>query len=298
MKKVIVYFFLLVIPFVISLIYFDILKITPQTIKFHYKNGEMIDSAPFPPSLDTIFGVDRNGNQMLFVVLEGYKTTFLIIFLVTFIVMLFSIVFGTFVAMKFQNLSIIKSISNPFIFIPQSIIAYILLYPMIYEPIDHFKTTIEFRMFYFVLVLVLLTIPITITLIIDVTKLELQKLYIDSAKTMTPSNFYIFLKHILPNMWQQYTIVACRMMFQTIIVITHLAFFKLYFGGTDVCYGPACLYIEKPIMNELSSLVGYHFMNIGSAWWTFYSPLFAILYMLMFIHLIQHKLEQIIGVRK
>lgn len=75
--------------------------------------------------------------------------------------------------------------------------------------------------------------------------------------------------------------------------MTHLAFFKIFFGGTKVCYGPACEIIERPSINDLSSLLGFHSNELTTNWWTFYAPLVGILYIFIIINLLSNLLKVI-----
>ncbi|WP_239772953.1 hypothetical protein [Mammaliicoccus sp. I-M36] len=57
----------------------------------------------------------------------------------------------------------------------------------------------------------------------------------------------------------------------------HLAFCKIFFGGTKVCYDPACEIIERPSINDLSNLLGFHSNELTTNWWAFYTSLVGIL---------------------
>ncbi|HDP5849368.1 TPA: hypothetical protein P6W17_002316 [Staphylococcus aureus] len=292
MKKIYLYFILLTLPAIIGILLFDIAKYKPKKIRFEYnENGDMMASSPFPPSLRAIFGVDRNSNNMLFEILSGYRITFIIIIFVAFIVLIIAIIVGSYFSIKKRDTDIFDIFLNAFFFIPQSIIAYIVLQPIIYEPFEGFKTSILYRSLYYLIVLVILMIPTTVGLIKNSTDLLLDKEFIRCSETMSPYRLYRYRKHIFPNMIFQYLIIFMRILFQVLIVVAHLSFFKLYFGGTDVCYGPACIIIEQPLVPELSSLLGHHFNDISNAWWTFLFPLLSILYMLILIKLISIEFE-------
>src|SRR5699024_627612 len=95
MKRIYTLLILLLIPACVSIVYFDILKITPKTINFLYNsNGEIIKSSPFPPSLHALFGVDSGSKNMLFEVLSGYRITLFLIIIIASLSMLISIFIG------------------------------------------------------------------------------------------------------------------------------------------------------------------------------------------------------------
>ncbi|WP_414052734.1 ABC transporter permease subunit [Macrococcus animalis] len=294
MKRIYLFVCLLLIPALISIIYFDVLGGKVKKTNFLYdKDGNMIASSPFPPGKDYIFGVDRNSRHMAYEVLSGYRITLGILIIVAIITLIIAILIGTYLAFKKTNLNIFESFMQPFFYIPQSILGYLLLRPILYEPIDQFTTTQSYRIIFNLIILIVLMLPTTILLVKSATQMILEKEFISSARTMSPSKAYIFKKHLLPNMLIQYFIVFFRIMFQTLVVISHLAFFKILFGGTDVCYGPGCLINEQPTIPELSSLLGFHFYDLQIAWWTFYAPLLAIIYILFICQYIYQRLDLI-----
>lgn len=294
MKRIYLFVCLLLIPAFTSFIYFDIFEGKVKKTNFLYdKDGNMIASSPFPPGKDYIFGVDRNSRHMAYEVLSGYRITLGILIIVAVITLIIAIIIGTYLALRKTNLNIFESFMQPFFYIPQSILGYLLLRPMLYEPIDQFTTTQSYRIIFNLIILIILMLTTTILLVKSATQIILDKEFIICARTMSPSKIYIFKKHLLPNMMIQYFIVFFRIMFQTLVVISHLAFFKIFFGGTDVCYGPGCLINEQPTIPELSSLLGFHFYDLQAAWWTFYAPLLAIIYILFICQYIYQRLDLI-----
>lgn len=292
MKKNYILLLLLIIPAITSIIYFDLLKLTPKPMNFIYdSNGEIMKSSPFPPSFKALFGVDAASKNMLFEVLSGYRVTLLIIVMISSLSVLCSIIVGTYLAFNHKKTSIYSVFSNALFYIPQSILAYILLQPLLYETIDGFTTTTQFRIIYNIMILTILMTPTTTILIKESTQQILNKDYIEAAYTISPSNKHIFIEHVLPNIQTQYLIIFLRICFQTLLVMTHLAFFKIFFGGTKVCYGPACEIIERPSINDLSSLLGFHSNELTTNWWTFYAPLVGILYIFIIINLLSNVLK-------
>ena len=134
--------------------------------------------------------------------------------------------------------------------------------------------------------------PTTTMLIKESTQHILNQDYIEVAYTISPHDKHIFIKHVLPNIQTQYLIIFLRICFQTLLVMTHLAFFKIFLGGTKVCYGPACEIIERPSINDLSSLLGFHSNELTTNWWTFYAPLVGILYIFIIINLMSQELKR------
>lgn len=293
MKKIYIYLTLLILPAIVGIIYFDIFNGKVKRTDFLYDSrGSIISSSPFPPSRHAVFGVDSSSNHMTYEVLSGYRLTLLILIIIALVSLTLAIIIGTYLAFSKRSGTFLQAVSNPFFYIPQSILAYIFLRPVLYEPFNGFENSADYRILVNIMILILLMIPTTVVLIKESTEIILGKEFIVSAYTFSPSKTHIYFKHVWPNMTTQYFITFLRLLFQTLIIISHLAFFKIFFGGTDVCYGPACEIIEKPVFPELSSLMGYHFNDLTIAWWTFYAPLMAIIYMMLLMQMMVRVLEK------
>lgn len=159
MKKFYTLLTLLILPALVGVVYFDLLNITPKPMNFLYNsNGDIMKSSPFAPSFKALFGVDAASKNMLFEVLSGYRITLLIIIVISSLSVLCSIVMGTYLAFNRKTTSIYSVFSNALFYIPQSILAYILLQPLLYETIDGFTTTMQFRMTYNIIILTILMI--------------------------------------------------------------------------------------------------------------------------------------------
>ncbi|WP_416729462.1 ABC transporter permease subunit [Fictibacillus sp. JL2B1089] len=62
--------------------------------------------------------------------------------------------------------------------------------------------------------------------------------FIEGGKLLGASRWRIFTKHVIPHMLPKLVIVRCQHCVQVLIIFTHLGYFKLFFGGTDIdCSG-------------------------------------------------------------
>lgn len=258
-------------------------KEIPQTVLVYDENGKISGSAPFPPSLQIPFGTDREGFHMGYKLLEGAGVTLgaaILISLLSFGLSFGIGVFGGFTKLKIKAVS--HKFFTSFYFIPQSIIAYNILYPVIWEPVEGFTTTLPERIIIEILVLAVIVTPTTAILISNETDQILAEEFITSARVLGGGSFFIFYKHLMPHLKMRLFVIYPKIVIQILLVIAHLGFFTLYFGGTDVCYEPFCD-PPKPIIQEWSGLMGTSYKELGLSWWIFMGPMlcFAVTILLL-----------------
>ncbi len=246
----------------------------PNTFILYDDAGRIIGDAPFPPSADFPFGTDRKGDDMFYKVLEGAQYTLgaaIVISILSFMLSFLIGVAGGFAKSRVKKWT--QSIFTSFYFIPQSIIAYNILYPLIWEQPQGFETSFQERVVLQVITLAILTTPTTAILISNETGQILQKEFITSAKVLGGTKFFLFRKHVLPHLKLRLFIIFPKVTIQVLLILAHLGFFQLYFGGTKVCYGPFCD-PPLPIVQEWSGMMSMSFVELSNAWWIFMVPMF------------------------
>lgn len=245
----------------------------PQTLLAYSQDGKVIGKAPFGPSIEHPFGTDRNGYDMFAKVLQGAQYTLGAAVVIS--LLSFGVSFIAGVVWGFRNSAnqfISQTILSSLYFIPQSIIAYNILFPLLWEPQGGFDTTFTERVILTGITLAIITIPTTAVLISNETREILKKEFISSAKVLGGSRFFLFKKHVMPHLKLRLFIIYPKIVIQVLLIIAHLGFFQLFFGGTDVCYGPFCD-PPKPIVQEWAGLMALNFDELFNAWWIFMVPM-------------------------
>jgi peptide/nickel transport system permease protein len=245
----------------------------PQTILKYSADGKIIDGAPFEPSREFLLGTDRDGYDMLYKVVQGAQYTLgaaIVISLLSFLISFVIGIAGGFI--RSTSNYITQTLFTSFYFIPQSIIAYNVLHPLLWEPMEGFATTFTERVVWQIIILAVITVPTTAILIANETREILQKEFILSARVLGGSKFFLFRKHLLPHLKLRLFIIFPKVLIQALLIIAHLGFFSLFFGGTDVCYGAFCDR-PKPIVFEWAGLMATSYKSISNAWWIFMAPM-------------------------
>ena len=245
----------------------------PNTYILYDDEANIIGDAPFPPSADFPFGTDRAGDDLFYKVLEGAQYTIgaaILISLLSFMLAFVIGVAGGFTKSRAKKWT--QSMFTSFYFIPQSIIAYNMLYPLLWEPPQGFETSFTERVLWQSISLAVITAPTTAILLSNETRLILDKEFVTSARVLGGSKYFLFRKHVLPHLKPRLFIIFPKIMIQVLLIIAHLGFFELYFGGTDVCYGPMCQ-PPQPIVQEWASIMAMSFIELSIAWWIFIIPM-------------------------
>ncbi|MHA7136692.1 ABC transporter permease [Rossellomorea arthrocnemi] len=245
----------------------------PNTFVLYDDDGRIIGDAPFPPSGDFPFGTDREGDDLFYKVLEGAQYTIGAAILISILSFMLSFVIGVAGGFtKSRGKQWTQSIFTSFYFIPQSIIAYNMLYPLLWETRQGFETSFTERVVWQSITLAVITAPTTAILLSNETRQILDKEFVTSARVLGGGRFFLFRKHVLPHLKMRLFIIFPKITIQVLLIIAHLGFFDLYFGGTDVCYGPACD-PPQPFVQEWASIMSMSFVELNNAWWIFIIPM-------------------------
>lgn len=233
------------------------------------ENMSPIKAAPFEPSFLFPLGTDPNGYDIALKVLQGAKFTLLSVIAIGFLRVLISLLTAiplTFYVSEKIRKSLDQLLSS-FYFIPLTIIAVFILSPILneqYNPREmegYFIYSLTERMGLEIIILTVLVVPLLGSLISNLMASTLKEDFIEGALVLGASRWRIFNKHVMPHLLPKLVIVWCQQCVQVLIIFTHLGYFKLFFGGTDIDFTPLVNDPPKSVSNEWSGLVGdYYFM--------------------------------------
>jgi peptide/nickel transport system permease protein len=229
----------------------------PESDYGYDEAGTLIDAAPLSPSKDHWLGTDREGFDMFYKVVEGAKYTLSFAILIALLRVLFSSILAFFYAF-FINGKLRKAIErfvDGYHYLSISLVALILLQPILWMPPAGFSTTFTERIFLEVFILTILALPVVSVLIGNEMKMLLQEEYVTSTKLLGGGRFHVLWKHIRLNLGPKLGVIFGQQTVQVLLLFTHLGLFQLFFGGTEVCYGAVCD-PPKSLSNEWSGLIG------------------------------------------
>jgi peptide/nickel transport system permease protein len=227
------------------------------------KNGNVIGTPPFAPSLRFPLGTDRNGYDMLHIIIQGAKFTIGIALLITMLRMALSIMIGGALSVYCQKwIPKLENFFDSFTVVPLTLIAYFILVNVLWMPIDGFPHPFWKRAVFEVFVLTVLALPTLSFYIANDIRRVYREEFVQAAKILGGSKWHIFKVHLLPHVFENWALLSIQQFIQVLMVMAHLGVLQLFFGGTYVDY----MQMDPPktISYEWSGLIGdsYPFISI------------------------------------
>lgn len=254
----------------------------PRQTQWIEENGRPVESWPISPRLESpvhVFGTDQLGYDLLEKIIIGAKFTILSAMAIAALRMIIAVPIGFIIGTTMRKYRpVFNSLIDPIHYMPITIFAFFILFPILWMPAEGFTTTLTERIVLEIVILALLTSPIVIALVANESALLYKQEYIMASKTLGARNGRIIVKHLLPQMREKLFVLYGQQLVETLVLFTHLGILKLFLGGTKVSYG----LVEDPPMSisyEWAGLFGDTFRYLGGAPWLPLTPaiFFAIL---------------------
>ncbi|MDR7071437.1 ABC transporter permease subunit [Fictibacillus barbaricus] len=246
----------------------------PTMIIRYDENKIPIDSPPIEPFKEMPFGTDRFGVSMLHKVIDGAKYTLGFAFLIAFARLLAGTILGLiFSQFPKSVLRMLNKLFDSFYYAPATIVAYLILYPVL----QIFTWSIpknEQTIFSF-LVLVLIAVPPVMITVASETSKYLENEFISSVKILGGRRLHIMRKHVLPFLKPRLSILYSQQVVSTLLLLAHLGVLKVFIGGTDIITLDPLENNTLPVamINEWSSMIGAYIYELRGNTWVIYTPL-------------------------
>jgi peptide/nickel transport system permease protein len=238
------------------------------------EQGNILSRPPYPPFTVFLLGSDQYGNDLGGMMLVGAKWTIGITFLVAIVRLLLSLILSMFVFSLPQKLyEMMKSIFEPFSVVPQTIIAYFILHSVLWMPLRGFEHPFWERAVFQTFILIIIAIPnLTIHLAAEMRQVSKEP-FIEPTKILGASKAYIFFKHIIPHVYEKWILLFGQQFLQTLLVLAHLGFLELFFGGTNVPYRSAVPEPPRSVSYEWSGVIGINTIYLNIHQWIILVPM-------------------------
>lgn len=203
------------------------------------EDGELVGAPPHPPNDEQILGSDRLGFDMLDQIIMGAKYTIIFATLIALLRVLLGLGFAIPYAflLKGKRKRIVEKIVDSMHFVPLTVIAYLLLHPVLWKGPNGWGYTEVERIGYQILLLTILVVPLITVLLGNEIKMLFQREYMLSARTLGGDWKHMVKTHIMPHLAPRLGVVFGQQFIQVLLIFVHLGLFQLFFGGTDVSYG-------------------------------------------------------------
>lgn len=244
-----------------------------QTFFIYDDNGRLIEAAPISPSLDHPLGTDQYGYEMLAKIMLGAKYTIIAAMGVAAVRMLIALPLGFIIGTYWhKKRSFINSLIDPLHYVPMTIFAYLMLYPVLWEPMEGFSTTVWERIVIQVVLMAILTVPIVASLISNEANILYHQEYILASRTLGASRRRIITRHLFPMMREKMFVLYGQQVVETLVVFVHLGLLQLFIGGTNVSYDPMFADPPKSMAYEWAGLFGNSFRYLQGVPWLPLAP--------------------------
>ncbi|ALC85065.1 MULTISPECIES: ABC transporter permease [Bacillaceae] len=245
----------------------------PKQTFFIYEKGKLVEAAPLSPSWANPFGTDQFGYDMFAKIMLGAKYTIIAAMGVAAVRMFIAVPLGFVIGTYWQKKrSLLNSFIDPLHYVPMTIFSYLMLFPVLWEPMEGFSTTVWERIVIQVVLMAIITVPIVSALIGNEANLLYQQEYILAARTLGASRRRIITRHLFPMMREKLFVLYGQQVVETLVVFTHLGLLQLFIGGTNVSYDPMFGDPPKSIAYEWAGLFGSSFRYLQGVPWLPLAP--------------------------
>jgi peptide/nickel transport system permease protein len=234
-----------------------------QVRLYYAEDGATLISAmPHAPTKPFFFGSDKLGFSLFDQLVIGAKYTLIFALLIALLRVLGGLLFGVIYAFHLgpRTQQWLGKLIDSIHFLPLSLVAYILLAPILMPAFTgfgyEFTYTFTQRVLLEMFILTILVVPLTSVLLGKEIKRVLDYEFIASARVLGGSNFSLFWRHIFPHIGPRLTILLGTQFIQVLLIFIHLGIFKFFFGGTKLSYDPMGADPPVSMTNEWSGLIG------------------------------------------
>ncbi|MEH7514899.1 peptide ABC transporter permease [Gottfriedia acidiceleris] len=276
-----------------SFIYTYFIKdtIKPAPALLYNAEGKLVDTYGYPPSWKYLFGVDRFGRDVFWMVIDGAKYTLSIAIVVGLMRVIFGGLLGTFFGFMNQRLlKIIEPILNAFRFVP----AVIIIFPFFERLNDVPEAAREKTIAIQISLLIIISIPVLMNSVGEEVRDFLKNDFITSSRVIGARNGWIRRKHVIPYLRSRILLLFVQQTIQTLFLLTQLGVFKLFIGGVKVLY--LDLGVDRPMSqaNEWSAMIGANYIELSIDSWVIIGPSIAFIVSIFAFNLIKLGIERLL----
>jgi peptide/nickel transport system permease protein len=289
---------LLVISFLYSYYLKEIIP-TPEFMLYD-DNNRLIDKAPYPPSWQHPFGVDRYGEDVFWKVVDGAKYTIAIALVVS----IFRVLLGTlsgivyaFYLSRFRTL--VDAVIRAYRFIPIIFLTLLFLVPLQLAALEtgSGKTSMPLQM----VILIVAALPMLTGLIGNEISVFLKNEFIDCSRLLGAGNLHLLRKHVIPYLRPRLLLYVVQQTVQTLLLLVHLGVLGVLVGGIKEVVKGDIFKPEKAVLslsNEWSGLIGLSYRELMLDQWIVLGPCIAFSVSIFAFNLIAKGIEQVLSERK
>ncbi|WP_064091663.1 ABC transporter permease subunit [Rossellomorea aquimaris] len=283
---------------IVSSFLYPLFKETPiKQINFmKNEEGRIISAPPHKPFGEMLLGSDFFGYSILDQLIVGAKYTLVFALVVASLRVIGGFYLGVFYHfhLKEHRKNWLDRMVDSIHFLPLSLIAYLLLRPVLWGfPVLGWDHSMFERLVFEAVVLTILVLPLTTVLIGNELKILGRQDFVLSAKLLGGSNKHLLWKHLFPHLAPRLFIIFGQQYIQTLLILVHLGLFHLFLGGTIIKGG---LVPDPPKSGtfEWSGLISSTKNSLMTGkYWVVIAPLVAFIIAIIAMQLIVQGVKEI-----
>lgn len=252
------------------------------------ESGKLIGVPPIPPSSHYPLGSDRNGADILLMMIYGAKFTLLSAFGVTLLRVLIGGALGIIFSFWLKwLLPLLKDFLLVFHLVPPIIITLVLMLPV---TTTYIEDSVYSILFYQLIILVIMGVPSVLITTTDIIEEMKGKTFIQCSYLMGGSHFHIIKTQLKPFLTSYGLLVAIQQLLNTLVLIMYLGAFQVYLGGIskEEVRG---LPILNSISKEWAGLIGQNYREFFMSPWIVLIPLSCYFILIIIINMMKKELE-------
>ncbi|MEO2078299.1 MAG: hypothetical protein ABGX20_23465 [Bacillus sp. (in: firmicutes)] len=257
------------------------------------KKGNLIGVPPIPPSSHYLLGSDRNGADILFMMIYGAKFTLLTAFGVTLFRVLLGSIFGLLFSLWLKRLlPLVKDFLVVFNLVPPILITLVLMYPV---STTYIKDSIYSVMIYQIIILVIMGIPSVLFMTVDIVDELKKKTFIQCSYLMGGNHFHVLKTQFKPYLTSYGLLMVIQQLLGTLVLMMYLGAFQVYIGGVskEEVRG---LPLLNSISKEWAGLVGQNYREFYMSPWVVLIPLACYFILILLINMIKNELDEALDI--
>lgn len=248
--------------------------------------GTLIGRAPFPPSLQHPFGVDRNGQDILFMIISGAKYTLIMAFGVTLLRVFIGGILGIVLSLWLRR--ILPAVKD-FLLVFQLVPPIVLTLPLVSQPMINHDSITGFLL-YQMLILVIVGVPAIITVTSDIIEKFKGETFIQSSYLMGAGHFHVLKTQLKPFLKSYGLMIGLQHFINSLGLMMFLGAFHIYIGGYSI-ETVMGLDIPNSFTKEWGGLIGQNFGEFSRAPWIVLAPLFSYFFIIIIINMMKKEME-------
>ncbi|WP_168413151.1 ABC transporter permease subunit [Bacillus salacetis] len=285
---------LLLLLSVLYSIYLDaILPKPPEMI--YGENHILLDAPPYPPGIPFIFGVDRFGGDVFWMVIDGAKYTVTIAMSAAILRVAFSVFGSIFYILYLGNLTfIIESFIRAIRFIPAVILAMIFFISS-----NTPDVSAGWLLGQQLIILVFIGVVPLMGFLGAEVRVFMDSDFISCSRTLGASKWWLIKHHILKHLQPRAFVLFTQQVVQTLLLLVHLGVFQILIGKIKEVTKFDGLYsgekVTMSLTNEWSGLIGLSYHELMLDKWIILGPCIGFTLTIYAFRLMGKGLEEVLA---